>query len=64
MNLIRSNRSAAKVLVPAVLTVAILAGLIVFQRTGLFDQIGRVATCLVIAGDLFVLVLVWIRAMR
>lgn len=49
---------------PIVLTLAILAGLVVFRVSGLFDQIGWVATSLLIAGDLFVVVLVWVRALR
>ena len=53
-----------KVLVPILLSLAIVAGLVLFKVSGLFAQIGWVATSLLIAGDLLVLVLVWIRACR
>jgi hypothetical protein len=56
--------AAGRVFVPALLSVGIVGGLVLFQVTGLFQQIGRPATGLVIAGDLLVLGLIWYRALR
>jgi hypothetical protein len=54
----------AKTLVPMALTVGILGGLGVLYKTGIFEQMGKVATVCIVAGDLFVVTLIWFKALR
>ena len=53
-----------KTLVPVVLTLGILGGLGLLYKTGIFEQMGKVATACIVAGDVFVVCLVWFRALR
>lgn len=58
------RRVEARVLIPLVVTMGLAAGLVVFWKSGLFDQIGRVPTVMLICSDVFIAVLLWYRAMK
>ncbi len=45
-------------------TVGILGGLGILYKTGIFSQMGKVSTACIVGADLFVLALVWQRALR
>ena len=49
---------------PVILTAALAGGLLFLRATGLFDFMGTGAKACVVASDLFVVVLVWVRASR
>jgi len=51
-------------LVPIMVTVGILGGLGILYKTGIFSQMGKVSTACIVGADLFVLALVWQRALR
>lgn len=50
--------------VPLAVTVGIVGGLVILAKTGIFDHIGKVGTACVVGADLFVVALVWVRALR
>jgi hypothetical protein len=53
-----------RVVVPVAVTVGIVGGLLILTKTGIFDHMGKVGTACVVGADLFVLALVWVRALR
>lgn len=60
----RRAGSTGRVLVAFVITVGLVVGLFALKKAGLFSQIGPIPTALLIAGDVFVAVLIWVRALK
>lgn len=56
--------SGGRVLVAFVITLGLVIGLFALKKAGLFAQIGPVPTALLIAGDVFVVSLIWFRVLR